>query len=212
MNNEHREKLPFAAEKDASAFQREVILSLIKDMDARRTKDIPASNVYVFQHGRKWEFQQESNEGFRPQSGELEVMSSTIAIELPRIVANDVALIPDFIDKMSAAMDDQHQRSMFTEMALAAEQSGNTITIPKDGMTAEAFLQLIQSTQVHVGEDGKVSRPSLFLPPDMVKKVVDPLERLGPEFKAKVDALWREKEQQAVEREQARLAKFERNE
>jgi hypothetical protein len=42
MNNEltSRKKLPFIAEKDSAAFQHEIILALIKDVDAR-TKDIP---------------------------------------------------------------------------------------------------------------------------------------------------------------------------
>jgi len=106
MNNEltSRKKLPFVAEKDSAAFQHEIILALIKDVDAR-TKDIPASNIYMFQHGRKWDFQQRSKEGFRPQSGELELTRSTTTIELPRVLANDAALIPEFIQKMSVAIE-----------------------------------------------------------------------------------------------------------
>jgi hypothetical protein len=208
----HRKKLPFAAEKDHAAFQREVILTLMEEINARRTKDIPVSNRYVFQHGRKWDFQQQSKEGFRPKSGELELAGTTTSIELRRILANDVTLIHEFIEKMSAGIDERMQRTLFAEMASAAEQSGNSFTIPKDGITGELFLELIRSTEVHVGEDGKVSRPSLFLHPDMYEKVVAPLEKLGPEFKAKADALWLEKEQEALKREQERVSKFEESE
>ena len=167
---------------------------------------------YVFQHGRKWDFQQQSKEGYRPQSGELGLTSSTTTINLRRVLANDVTLIHEFIEKTSAAMYEGMQRALFTEMASAAEKSGNNLTIPKDGMTGELFLELIRSTEVHVGEDGKVSRPSLFLQPGMYEKIVAPLEKLGPEFKAKVDALWLEKEREALKREQDRVSKFEESE
>src|SRR5581483_10353012 len=99
----HRKKLPFSAEKDRAAFHRELILSLIEEMDKRGTKDISPGNVYAFQHGRKWDFQQQSKEGYRPQSGELELTSSTTTIELPRVLANDVALLHEFVEKMSTA-------------------------------------------------------------------------------------------------------------
>jgi hypothetical protein len=79
-------------------------------------------------------------------------------------------------------------------------------------MTGEIFLELILSTEVHVGDDGKVLRPSLFLQPGMYEKVVAPIEKQGPEFKAKVDALWLEKEQEALKREQERVSKFEESE
>jgi hypothetical protein len=82
----HQKKLPFAAAKDRAAFQREIILSLIEEVDQLRTKDISPNNVYTFQHGRKWDFQQQSKEGYRPQSGELELTSSTTTIELQRVL------------------------------------------------------------------------------------------------------------------------------
>jgi hypothetical protein len=89
----HQKRLPFPADKDSAVFQREVILALIKEVEARGMKDISASNRYVFQHGRKWDFQQQSKEGYRPQSGQLELTSSTATIDLPRVLANDVTLI-----------------------------------------------------------------------------------------------------------------------
>src|SRR5262245_21666409 len=67
-------KLPFTAGKDSIAFQKEVILALIKESDARAMEDIPATNRYVFQHGREWNFQQQSKDVHRIKIGDARAL------------------------------------------------------------------------------------------------------------------------------------------
>ncbi len=83
---------------------------------------------------------------------------------------------------------------LFREMSAVAKETGNTFEIGKDGLTGEDFLNLIRRTALFVGNDGKVSRPSLYLPPDTGEKVKEKLDALGPDFEARVNALWEEKE------------------
>ena len=45
----------------------------------------------------------------------------------------------------------------------------------------------------------------------MIEKLQHDLESLGPEFKVKVDALWAEKEKEALEMEAERLAKYDQS-
>lgn len=214
VNNEGSKKkqLPFANGRDSAEFQRELVLFLIRELDARRTKHIPAENLLVFQHGRGWNFQRQEKDGYNPRSGQMELKSSTTTIDMRRLLANDVTLISDFIQKMAGAMEEQFVSGLVSEMCSVAEETGNTISIPKTGITGEAFLEMIRRTEVLVGSDGKASRPSLFLPPETIDKMVHDLEQLGPEFKAKVDALWIEKEKEALKREEERLARFDHTE
>ncbi|MGA2242589.1 MAG: hypothetical protein ABSH11_11235 [Verrucomicrobiota bacterium] len=206
-----KRKLPFAAEKDAAELQREHVILLIKVFDARRTQHIPAENLLVFCHGRSWNFQQQGNTGYKPHEGQMELKSSTITIALDRILANDISIVFEFIRDISMAFEQHLVGDLFNEMQTVAKETGNTISIPKEGITGEAFLEMIRRTQVLVGNDGKVSRPSLFLAPGMIEKLQHDLESLGPEFKVKVDALWAEKEKEALEMEAERLAKYDQS-
>lgn len=203
-----KKKLPFAAHKDSGEFQRKVYLLLIKEFAERQTKHVSAENLLVFQHGGKWNFQRQEKDGFNPHSGQLELQSSTVSIELDRVLKNDATLISDFIYKMANSMEGKLFSGIIKEMGETAQETGNTFSIPKEGMTGEAFLEMIQRTEVHVGSDGKVSRPSLYLAPDVFEKMKLNLEKLGPEFEKKVDALWLEKETQALQQEAARLARY----
>ena len=127
-----RKKLPFAAGKDSAEFQRELVLLLIKEFDARRTKHIPAENLQVFQHGRAWNFQRQETEGFRPHSGQMEQKSSTVGIQIDRVLKHDMTLISDFINKMADSMEEQLISGLLKEMSEVAQETGNTISIPKE--------------------------------------------------------------------------------
>jgi hypothetical protein len=203
-----RKKLPFAERNASADFQRQLVIHLGREFDARRAKHIPAENVQVFQHGRGWNFQRQEKEGFNPHSGHMELQSSKASIEIDRILAHDVTLISDFVRKIADNMEDQFESGLIREIADSAQEAGNTVSIPKDGMTGEAFLEMIRRASVLVGRDGKVSRPSLFLPPGVFEKMLRDLEQLGPEFKAKVEVVWKEKEEEALEREAKRLARY----
>jgi hypothetical protein len=207
-----KKKLPFAAGKDSAEFQRELIIFLIKEFDGRRTKHVPAENLLVFQHGREWNYQRQEKTGSNPHTGEMKLKSSTVVIGLDRVLANDLTLISDFIEQMAGAMEERLVVDVFNEMSMTAQEAGNTFSIPKTGITGEVFLEMIRSTEVRVGNDGKVSRPSLYLPPGIIDQMKQELDSLGPEFKAKADALWLEKEEQALKQEAERLARYDKTE
>jgi hypothetical protein len=203
-----KRKLPFLIAKDSAEFQRALNLALIREIEARRTKHIPVENLQVFSHGRGWNFQRMEKQGFRPHTGQMELHSVNIAIGADRVRTHDPTVVPEFIQKLADSFEDRFMQELLKEMGTVAQESGNTVTIPKSGMTGEAFLEMVRRVEVHVGSDGKVSRPSLFLAPDMIEKIKYDLDQLGEEFKAKVEALWAEKEKEALLRESQRVAKF----
>ncbi len=75
-------KLPFSADKESAEFQREHVILVIKEVESRRTKHIPVENLEVFQHGRGWNFQRQSDTGFSPHQGELKLKSTEVSVQL----------------------------------------------------------------------------------------------------------------------------------
>jgi len=204
-----RQKLPFAAEKDSNQFFQEVIRLLIKEFDNRRKKYVPTENFQVFHHGIGWNFQRQEKEGFKPHSGELEKVSTGCEVKLDRIVANDMAVISDFILETASRMEEGLVRKLTDEMAAVTKETGNTVSIPKGGSLADAFLEMIKTTQAGVSRDGSVSRPSLFLnDPGFIEKLQRELIERGPEFQKEIEVARNEQDQQALAREAERLARY----
>lgn len=204
-----RQKLPFAAEKDSNQFFQEVIRLLIKEFDNRRKKYVPTENFQVFHHGIGWNFQRQEKEGFKPHSGELEKVSTGCEVKLDRIVANDMAVISDFILETASRMEEGLVRKLTDEMAAVTKETGNTVSIPKGGSLADAFLEMIKTTQAGVSRDGSVSRPTLFLnDPGFIEKLQRELIERGPEFQKEIEVARNEQDQQALAREAERLARY----
>jgi hypothetical protein len=204
-----RQKLPFAAEKDSNQFFQEVIRLLIKEFDNRRKKYVPTENFQVFHHGIGWNFQRQEKEGFKPHSGELEKVSTGCEVKLDRIVANDMAVISDFILETASRMEECLVRKLTDEMASVTKETGNTVSIPKGGSLADAFLEMIKTTQAGVSRDGSVSRPTLFLnDPGFIEKLQRELIERGPEFQKEIEVARNEQDQQALAREAERLARY----
>jgi hypothetical protein len=207
-----RKKLPFAAERDSDQFQRELIIRLIREFDERRKKHILTENLQIFYHGTGWTFQRQEPGGYGPHSGAFKLQSVEVKIRIDRILANDTTLVSDFLRETAEHQEKQLFHTLVGEMNAVADEAGNTIAMPKSGSMADALLELIRTTEPIVGPTGTVSRPTLFLAPQMIEKLERDVAERGPEFHDQVEALWREKEKQALDRESQRLAQYDRPE
>lgn len=206
-----KQKLPFAAEKDSAKFFEEVIRLLIREFDNRRKKYVPTENFQIFHHGIGWNFQRQEKEGFKPHSGGLEKVSTGCEIKLDRIVANDMAVISDFILETANRMEEGLVRKLTEEMITVTNETGNTVSISKEGSLADAFLKMIKTTQAGVSRDGNVSRPTLFLnDPGFIEKLQRELIERGPEFQKQIEIARNEQDQQALAREAERLARYDK--
>ena len=211
MNSEGqpRQKLPFAEEKDSNKFFQEVFLLLAKEFDKRHQKYASPENFQVFHHGVGWNFQRQEKEGFKPHSGQLELESTKLEIKIDRILANDITLISDFIRETSDRREESLVRRLTSEMVAVTNETGNTNSISKEGSLADAFLNMIKTTQVGVSRDGSVSRPTLFLnDPSFIEKLQREIIERGPEFQKQIEVARNEQDQQALVREAERLARY----
>lgn len=208
-----RPKLPFASEKDSNKFFREVVKLLIKEFDNRRKKYVPTSNFQVFYHGRSWDFQRQEEDGYKPHSGELKKESTGCEIKLERILKNDIGVLTDFIRETAGKMEQQLFQRLSAEMIAVTKETGNEVSVAKEGSIADAFLKMVKTTQMGVTAEGKVSRPTLFLnDPSFIEKLQQEIIERGPEFLQEIELARSEQEQKALEREAERLARFDQTE
>src|SRR5665213_462510 len=142
-----KQKLPFVAEKDSDLFFRQVILLLIREFDTRRKKYVPTENFQIFYHGKGWSFQRHEKDGYKPQTGELGLMSNSCLVEFDRIIAHDPSVVSDFIRKTADTMESQLFQKLLDTMGRAAKESGNEISIPKGGSFADAFLEMVKGIE-----------------------------------------------------------------
>ena len=209
MNGEPRPKLPFAEEVDSKKFFQEVFLLLAKEFDKRHQKYADPENFQVFHHGIGWNFQRQEKEGFKPHSGQMELESTQLEIKIDRILANDITLISDFIRETADRREESLVRRLTSEMVAVTNETGNTVSISKEGSMADAFLKIIKTTQMGVNRDGSVSRPTLFLnDPSLIEKLHREVVERGPEFQKEIEVARNEQEQQALAREAERLARY----
>jgi hypothetical protein len=206
-----RQKLPFAEEKESKQFMKEVILLLIKEVDNRRKEFGSTENFLVFYHGKGWNYQREDKDGYKPRAGEMHLVSTGCQVAIDRILVNDMTIISDFIRKTADGMTGQIVQQLLGEITAVSKETGNTISIPKAGSLADAYLQMIKTTEAMVDHDGRVSLPTLH-PPELAKKLECELAQRGPEFHKEIETARKEKEQQALAREAERLARYDSSE
>lgn len=138
----------------------------------------------------------------------MEPHEHQVSIEVERILANEVALLPEFILQFGEKAEQDLLSGLVREADAAAEASGNTFSIGAAESLADAFLEAVKTTHASIGADGEVSYPSLLLPPALVERLQKEIENKDLEFRARLEEAKRQQGQDARRREEERVAKF----
>jgi len=112
-----KQKLPFAAERESRQFMTKVMQIAIKGFDEHSI--VPSTNLLIFYHGRRWNTQRQEKDGCKPQSGELRLVSNQCAIKIDRILSHDLSLLSDFIQETSGTMGQSMSQRAMTSMVAA---------------------------------------------------------------------------------------------
>jgi hypothetical protein len=200
-----RHKLPYMCEKDLRQFDHDLMVLLLREWDARMQKHVAQDNKELLYHGRKWIFQREHSDGYSPCEGTIEPHSIETRIDLPRVVANDLHVVSDFISKTVSDLETQFLHDLLRE----TKDTGQAVTVPKEGSLADGFLEMVRRGAASIGSDGKPSTPNLYLfGKDYRARLEREIAERGPEFKKQVDEIRQAKEKEALEREKQRLARY----
>jgi hypothetical protein len=201
-----KQKLPFAAEKESRQFMTKVIQIAVKGFDEHSI--VPSTNLLIFYHGRRWNTQWQEKDGCKPQSGELKLVSNQCAIKIDRILSHDLSLLSDFIQETTGTMGQSMSQRAMTSMVDSAMKTGQTLIRSKDGSLADGFLEMVKKTEMLVDSTGKVSLPTLFCPPGVAEQLTREIEERGPEFQKTINDIRKDKEQKALAREAQRVAQY----
>ena len=201
---------PFSTPRLSANIEREVMHMAIRETSAKTIEQIPAEKHFQFQHGKKWNHLLYENGKPCEQVGEMILVSSQIAIGIDRIVKQDQQMIPEFVEGISNSMAHEMNSGLCETMFDAATKSGTVFEFPRTGIPLTQYMEIIAKCDCSVAEDGAISRPELFYIPSQLRLQLNhDLEDAPPEFKQQLEALWQQKEQEARDREHARLSRYE---
>jgi hypothetical protein len=201
-------RIPFPFEQDSGAFMHEMMQMLVQELGKRHTEHIPPGNVHAFYHGTGWTYPREGTDGYSMRVGEIRPERVGCAIEVDRIRAHDISLVPDFLRTTVENFMSAFYQRLLSAIDTSTQETGNVFSIPQTGLTEATVLQMISSIELSVAEDGTVPRAELFANDAFRESFEARLREGSPEFLEKVESLWKLKEKEARDREAARIGHY----
>ena len=139
----------------------------------------------------------------------MEKQQQDMVIEIDRILQQDLTLLPNFYQTICDGFEIHSQQKMIKTMTEATEETGQSISVDSNTSLADAFLEMIKTTQASIGADGKVVLSSLMIsPPEFQAKLLEDIEARGEEFRLEVEVAQKKQTEEAYAREELRLSKF----
>ncbi len=186
------------------AFDKKVGEFIQELIHTRMTQLIPEENTEQFYHGGGWTHQRADGS---THQGSFEESRSQSEVRYEDLIGFRVDVLPRFIEEMAEGIFGAIMSRMYEVAGEAAESVGNVVD-GKGKTSAQAFLESLRQIEFGVDRDGHVTMPQLHLHPSVAQKMLDDLNAQGPEFRAEVERVQREKAKAALEREGARLSRY----
>lgn len=199
------ERVPAPSSQRAEEFQRGVDRFIAERISEYLNDYIAPENRLRLHHGRSWGT---TIEEVSEHSGSLKERSAETTVSFESIAQNDLKVLVGFLTTLVQGMASAMTRDIFATVTDAAESAGNVVSQQEAGSPAEAFLEMLKKIEFGVNAQGEVTLPALHAPPGLGKKMLEYLNAQGPEFRAEVQRIKREKAQAALQRERERLGRY----
>lgn len=200
-------KTPFASQE----LQDAVIAAFSKQVSASvQQKNAPyfnSENILEFTHGRRWENPANS---VGEKSSEVTQHSFQMDIHIKEVVAGNPFVVFERVELAATAMHDSMEKSLFAKLYESTAKSGNTVRADMNNNFPEAFMKLMEKMEFSIDEAGELQMPTLFVAPGQMDQLQKQMATAGSDYEQKVETMKAQKKQEAVQREQDRLSKFER--
>lgn len=138
----------------------------------------------------------------------LEEHSATWELKFDDIKEQNLDKWAKGLVSLSDAMHDSVMGMMIRTINDATERTGNVVNVKEAGSFAKSMFQMLEKIELGVDRNGEVSMPTIMLPPGEVEKRIAELDAQPQEFKDRFETLKAKKEQEARDREAARLSRF----
>ena len=200
-------KIPFIS----NALERAVTEAFSKEVGrrarAKQEMTFGAQETLDLQHGRQWE-SPENEQG--EKSSEMETHSFEMSVDVKEIVAGNPFVIFQHAEIVATEMSNIFGKTLFKKLELSTLQTGNVINVAEHESFAEALAQSLEKIEISIDEQGNLQQPAIFVAPGQRDKILKQLKAAGPEYEKRIDKIKKRKKQEALQREQNRLDKFER--
>jgi hypothetical protein len=197
-------RVPAPSLRESAEFQSALNQSLARHVQDSLSHMVAPENKLRLHHGRSWGGGEESGSA----EGTLRQTSAQTAVPFEAVLKNDVAALPRFITALADTIISEMKQSIYATVSAASDHAGNVVSVKAAGSPAQAFLQMLKTIEFGVNSNGEVSLPAMHVSPEAGKKMLEDLNAQGPEFKAEVERIKREKSAEALRREQERLDKY----
>jgi hypothetical protein len=206
MSRPSETKLPFAFRPLAKGFQLRANQEFPRAVSDRQKLIFGDNTPLFFAHGDKWTGRTVQGD---EQAGKFQLHSIECSVPLLEVLQGDMGALDRHINNMADSMFASMQRQFFTTVAKTCDETGNHVDWSQSKDDAgEAFLAALDRMEWGVDKDGNPSKPSIFIGPD--NPLLAAMKRLDgdAEFSAKIEALTKKKQDEALARELLRKSKF----
>jgi hypothetical protein len=196
---------PFLFDARTRDFDKAMARQLQIEFKKISNRMMPERNTQRFSHGRRWSTKPDNG---GDEAGEMQVHSFELSTRFEDIVSHNLAVLPDFRQRIAESMFSQLMGSLYETVNRSTSKSGNVVDAKAHESLAHAFLAALRQIEFGVDEDGNVSMPEFHLGSEAYESMTASLEAQGPEFREEVERVKAEKIAKALERETERLSKF----
>jgi hypothetical protein len=198
-------KIPFPVLGETRVFTTQTGLFIRKMFE--ELMPLPPENTESYAHGSGYVFQREDSS---IGDGAFEPHLSQGSIDYESIVSINLQAFISSIEGMAQSLAREMINKMYQVVAEASGSVGNTVSARESGSLAQGFLDMIKRIEFGVNRRGEVTRPEIHSNPQVISRLQAELSAQGPEYRQELEAIIRQKNKEALEKEKERLAKFKR--
>lgn len=167
---------------------------------------IPPENVLRYRHGEAWSIRRADAS---TDVGRFKTVDVLQLVHHEDFVNNDLRKLLEIFQEYIQEFTRKNEELVVETTMTAAESAGNEVSASGPGSWAEAFLQSLEKIKLSADRHGNVNMPQILVHPETGEEMRAELESQGPSYERRVEAILREKAEEARREELARLSNYE---
>ena len=197
-------RLPYQRSWELEDFSRRAAKFVQQQVEQRLDAVVSQRNALIMRHGMGWEMGREDESVHK---GSFQRLAGEATLEQAAVAAADLNAFRDQLVSLVEQLSSQMIKRVYEVVAEGAAEVGNVVP-STEGTLADSFLAMIKKIEFGVDESGKVTRPAIHASPAHVDALMKAINEQGPQFEAEVAELTKQKEAEAIAKENTRLARF----
>ena len=197
-------RVPYPAGKAGADFTQGVTDHIQRLVEANMARFIPPENVLRYRHGEGWSIGRADTS---TDVGRFKTMDVVRSVHHEDFLNNNLGKLLEIFQEYTQELSLKNEKMVVETTAAAAESAGNEISGAESW--AEAFLESLKKIKLSADRHGNVNMPQILVHPETGEEMRAELESQGPAYERRVEAVLREKAEEARREELARLLNYE---